>query len=176
VQQPGPSRGHAIEVRINAEDPTNYFPSLGRIERLGLPGGPGVRLDAAMFRGQEVTPYYDSMLGKLIVHAADRPQAIARCIRALRELRIVGVLTSLPVALATLQSEEFQSGNYDTGILERINTSSNARRDVAMLSGAIARFLAAEKVGVVVDSGEGAAPVQPAWAMIGRQERLWRKR
>jgi acetyl-CoA carboxylase biotin carboxylase subunit len=163
-------------VRINAEDPTNYFPSLGRIERLGLPGGPGVRLDAAMFRGQEVTPYYDSMLGKLIVHAADRPEAIARCIRALRELRIVGVLTSLPVAMATLQSEEFQSGNYDTGILERINTGSDERRDVAMLSGAIARFLAAEKVGVVVDPGEGAAPSQSDWAMMGRRERLWRKR
>ena len=129
-----------------------------------------------MYRGQEVTPYYDSMLGKLIVHAADRDQAIARCVRALRELRVVGVLTSLPVALATLQSEEFCSGHYDTGILERINRNSEERRDVAMLAGAVARFLAAEKVGVVAPSSDGAAPATPAWATLGRQERLWRTR
>jgi len=176
VSKPGQPRGHAIEVRINAEDPTTYFPSLGRIERLGLPGGPGVRLDAAMYRGQEITPYYDSMLGKLIVHAADRDQAIARCVRALRELRIVGVLTSLPVAMRTLQSEQFMSGNYDTSILERIDTSSQEHRDVAMLAGAAARFLAAEKIGAASAAVAGSQHETSAWATLGRQDRLWRKR
>ena len=176
ASQPGPPRGHAIEVRINAEDPATYFPSLGRIERLGFPGGPGVRLDAAMYRGMEVTPYYDSMLGKLIVFAADRDQAIARCLRALRELRVVGVMTSLPVAMRTLQSEQFLSGNYDTSILERIDTSSQEHRDVAMLSAAVARFLAAEKVRVASATVAAAGPDTPAWATLGRQERLWRKR
>ncbi len=176
VSQPGTPRGHAIEVRINAEDPATYFPSLGRIERLGFPGGPGVRLDAALYRGLEVTPYYDSMLGKLIVFAADREQAIARCIRALRELRIVGVMTSLPVAMRTLQSKEFVSGNYDTSILERIDTTSFAHKEVAMLSAAASRFLAAEKVGAATAAATGTAPAAPAWAVLGRQKRLWRTR
>ncbi len=176
VSQPRTPRGHAIEVRINAEDPDTFFPSLGRIERLGLPGGPGVRLDAAMYRGLDVTPHYDSMLGKLIVHAADRAQAIACCERALRELRIVGVLTSLPVAMRTLQSKEFQDGDYDTGILERIDTSSQEHREVAILAGAAARFLAAEKVGVASASVAGSKDEASAWATLGRQDRLWRKR
>ncbi len=164
VSQPGTPRGHAIEVRINAEDPATYFPSLGRIERLGFPGGPGVRLDAALYRGLEVTPYYDSMLGKLIVFAADREQAIARCIRALRELRIVGVMTSLPVAMRTLQSKEFVSGNYDTSILERIDTTSFAHKEVAMLSAAASRFLArvaAPATEADADAAAAAAVVAP---------------
>jgi acetyl-CoA carboxylase, biotin carboxylase subunit len=176
VSQPSAPRGHAIEVRINAEDPENYFPSLGKIERLGLPGGPGVRMDAAMFRGMEVTPYYDSMLGKLIVHGADRSQAIARCLRALRELRVVGVMTSLPVAMRTLQSDEFVSGNYDTSILERIDTGNHEHRDVAMLAAAAARFLAAEKVGVTTASESGSRQDVPIWALSGRQQRLWGQR
>lgn len=169
-------RGHAIEVRINAEDPDTFFPSLGRIERLGLPGGPGVRLDAAMYRGMEVTPYYDSMLGKLIVHAADRDSAIARGIRALRELRVVGVTTSLPVAIRTLQSEEFRSGNYDTSILERIDTKGDQYRDVAMLAAAAARFLAAERVGTTTSSASDTQQDVPTWAKIGREQRLRRTR
>ena len=168
--------GHSIEVRINAEDPETYFPSLGRIERLGFPGGPGVRLDAALYRGLEVTPFYDSMLGKLIVYGADRQQAIARCIRALQELRVVGVLTSLPVALRTLHSEEFVSGDYDTGILERIDCKSHTHQEVAMLSAAAARFLAAQKVGVPAAAEDGAAEAAPAWSLLGRQQRLWRTR
>jgi len=176
VSQPAAPRGHAIEVRINAEDPDTYFPSLGRIERLGFPGGPGVRLDAAMYRGMEVTPYYDSMLGKLIVFGTDRAQAIARCIRALRELRVVGVQTSLPVALRTLQSEEFVSGNYDTGILERIDCTSQANKDVAMLAAAASRFLQAEKVGAVGSATADDRQTIPTWAILGRQQRMWRGR
>ena len=129
-----------------------------------------------MYRGLEVTPYYDSMLGKLIVFAADRDQAIARCLRALRELRIVGVLTSLPVAMRTLQSQQFQSGNYDTSILERIDTSSQEHRDVAMLAAAVARFLAAEKIGVASAAVAAGRPDTPVWATLGRQERSWRAR
>lgn len=169
-------RGHAIEVRINAEDPETYFPSLGRITRLKMPGGPGVRLDSALFRGLEVTPFYDSMLGKLVVHGADREQAIARCVRALRELRIVGVATSLPVALRALQSEEFRSGDYDTGILERLDRKPPAdRRELAMLAAAAARFLSAEQAGALVAMHESAAHERtPRWATLGRIERLRR--
>jgi acetyl-CoA carboxylase biotin carboxylase subunit len=176
VRQPNEPRGHAIEVRINAEDPSNFFPSLGTITRLGLPGGPGVRLDSAMFRGLEITPYYDSMLGKLIVHGNDRAQAIMRMKRALRELRIVGVATSLPVALRTLESEPFESGNYDTSILATIDTDSREHREVAMLAAATARFLAAERVGAAAAAAgdEQAGDATPTWAQLGRRERLWR--
>jgi acetyl-CoA carboxylase biotin carboxylase subunit len=170
-------RGHAIEVRVNAEDPDTHFPSLGLISRLNLPGGPGVRLDSALYRGLQVTPFYDSMLAKLVVHGADREQAIARCVRALRELRIVGVSTSLPVALRTLQSEEFRGGDYDTGILERLAPGAPAERaELAMLAAAAARFLSAERAGA---SASGTAQDRrasvPRWAMLGRAERLRRQ-
>jgi acetyl-CoA carboxylase biotin carboxylase subunit len=168
-------RGHSIEVRINAEDPQTFFPSLGRITRLNQPGGPGVRLDSAMYRGLEVTPYYDSMLGKLVVHGEDRAQAIARCERAVRELRIVGVATSLPVALRTLRSDEFRSGDYDTGILERIQKGPPPERaELAMLAAAAARFLGAERAGAQAASTAAAAASAPRWAMLGRAERLRR--
>jgi acetyl-CoA carboxylase, biotin carboxylase subunit len=169
-------RGHAIEVRVNAEDPATFFPSLGKLTRINLPGGPGVRLDSAMFRGMEVTPFYDSMLAKLVVHGADREQAIARCIRALRELRIVGVATSLPVALAALRSDEFVRGDYDTGILERIDKKAPpAHRELAMLAAAAARFLGAERAGAASSAGASAErDAAPRWAMLGRTDRLRR--
>jgi len=168
-------RGHAIEVRVNAEDPNTYFPSLGRIARMSLPGGPGVRLDSALYRGMEVTPYYDSMLGKLVVHGADREQAIERCMRALRELRIVGVMTSLPVALRTLQSAEFRSGDYDTGILERIDKkAATVPNELAMLAAAAARFLVAERAGASTAARSARGDSVPAWAALGRTERLRR--
>jgi acetyl-CoA carboxylase biotin carboxylase subunit len=175
VTPPPEPRGHAIEVRVNAEDPNTYFPSLGRISRLNLPGGPGVRLDSALYRGMEVTPFYDSMLAKLVVHGADRAQAIERCGRALRELRIVGVATSLPVALRTLQSAEFRSGDYDTGILERIDKRASAvPAELAMLAAAAARFLAAERAGAGVAARDGAPDAPPMWARLGRVDRLRR--
>ena len=167
---PAEPRGHAIEVRINAEDPQTFFPSLGRITRLNVPGGPGVRLDSAMYRGLDVTPFYDSMLGKLIVHGEDRPHAIARMERALRELRIVGVATSAPVALRTLGSAEFRSGDYDTGILERIEKGPPlARRELAMLAAAAARYLGAERAGAQ-SAVASPASSSPRWALLGRAE------
>jgi acetyl-CoA carboxylase biotin carboxylase subunit len=169
-------RGHAIEVRINAEDPETFFPSLGRITRLTTPGGPGVRMDAALYRGLEVTPFYDSMLGKLIVHGDDRAHAIARCERALRELRIVGVATSIPVALRTLQSAEFRSGDYDTGILERIAKKPPPERaELAMLAAAAARFLGAEQAGAAAAAvHRPGVSITPRWGLLGRGERLRR--
>jgi acetyl-CoA carboxylase biotin carboxylase subunit len=169
-------RGHSIEVRVNAEDPETFFPSLGKVTRLLAPGGPGVRMDSALYRGLEVTPFYDSMLAKLIVHGSDREHAIARCERALRELRMAGVMTSLPVALRVLQSEEFRSGNYDTGILERIDRKPAANlRDLAHLAAAAARFLGAERAGAAAAARhEHQAARTPQWALLGRAGRLRR--
>ena len=111
-------RGHAIEVRINAEDPTRDFaPAPGRITRLRAPLGPGVRLDTHVEDGANVPPYYDSLLGKLIVWDETRPDAIARALRALGELEVTGVPTTREAAIAILRSEEFASGRYSTSFL-----------------------------------------------------------
>jgi acetyl-CoA carboxylase biotin carboxylase subunit len=111
--------GHAIEVRLNAEDPAQGFaPSPGRIERLRVPGGPGVRLDTHLESGAAIPSNYDSLIGKLIVWDADRPAAIARGLRALGELEIVGVATTRDFAMDVLRSDAFRSGNYSTSYVE----------------------------------------------------------
>jgi acetyl-CoA carboxylase biotin carboxylase subunit len=113
-------RGHSIEVRLNAEDPDNNFlPSLGVVDNLRWPGGPGVRVDSGVYSLMEVTPYYDSMLAKLISYGSDREEARRRMLRMLQELHVGGVKTSAGIALNVLQSPEFVSGEYDTGFLER---------------------------------------------------------
>ena len=160
-------RGHSIEVRINAEDPETFFPSLGTIERLSSPGGPGVRFDSALFRGLEVTPHYDSMLAKVIVQAQTRELAIARMLRALAELRIAGVKTSVPVAVRALRSEAFRSGDYDTGILETLDTGSD--RDPTLVAVAAALVRHAGLLAGTRASSASAAPTGPSgWTLAGR--------
>ena len=111
-------RGHAIEARINAEDPARGFlPVPGRIERFRAPLGPGVRVDTHLEDGALVPPQYDSLLAKVVVWDLDRPAAIARCVRALTELEVVGVPTTAGAALDILRTEEFQTGRYSTGFL-----------------------------------------------------------
>ncbi|HMI99335.1 MAG TPA: acetyl-CoA carboxylase biotin carboxylase subunit [Gaiellaceae bacterium] len=112
-------RGHAIEVRINAEDPTrDFLPVPGRIERFRPPLGPGVRVDTHVEDGSVIPPNYDSLLAKVIVWDTDRPAAIDRCLRALAELEVVGVPTTRAAAMDILRTEEFASGRYSTGFLE----------------------------------------------------------
>jgi acetyl-CoA carboxylase biotin carboxylase subunit len=116
-----PRQGHAIEIRINAEDPAHGFrPAPGLVERFRPPLGPGVRVDTAIADGAVIPPFYDSMIAKLIVHDADRPAAIARAIRALEELEVVGIPTTRDVALDVLRSAGFASGAYSTGYLEEM--------------------------------------------------------
>ena len=108
-------RGHAIECRINAEDPARDFaPCPGRINAMHLPGGPGVRMDTAAYQGYMIPPFYDSMIGKLIVSGEDRTQAIARMRRALAETLFDGVTTSTDFHLHLLVSDAFISGNFHT--------------------------------------------------------------
>jgi len=114
-----PRRGHAIEVRLNAEDPSRGFaPSPGVIERFRPPLGPGIRLDTHVEEGAVIPPYYDSLLAKLIVWDETRPLAIERGLRGLRELEIRGIATTRDVAAEILDSEEFRSGRYSTSFLE----------------------------------------------------------
>lgn len=111
-------RGHAIECRINAEMPEkNFMPCPGKIEQMHLPGGNGVRVDSATYDGFEVTPYYDSMIAKIIVRAADRREAIAKMSTALDEMVVVGVRTNLDFQYSILQNETFQAGLADTGFI-----------------------------------------------------------
>ncbi|MEK6273892.1 MAG: acetyl-CoA carboxylase biotin carboxylase subunit [Actinomycetota bacterium] len=112
-------RGHAIEVRINAEDPTrDFLPVPGRIERFRPPLGPGVRVDTHIEDGAVIPPNYDSLLAKVIVWDTDRPAAIDRCLRALAELEVVGVPTTKAAAMDILRTEEFAGGRYSTSFLE----------------------------------------------------------
>ena len=111
--------GHAIECRINAEDPQTFAPMPGRVTAYHAPGGLGVRVDSALFAGYLVPPYYDSMIAKLIVHAPTRPEAIARMRRCLDEFVVQGVKTTLPLHQRIIESPEFQAGEYTIHWLER---------------------------------------------------------
>ena len=113
-----PRRGHALELRLNAEDPARDFaPAPGLITRFRPPLGPGVRIDTFLEEGSSISPYYDSLIAKLIVWAEDRDSAIARGIRALEELELEGIPTTCGLALDVLRSPEFRSGEYSTTFL-----------------------------------------------------------
>ncbi len=110
--------GHSIEVRLNAEKLPNFRPSPGRISQYHAPGGLGVRMDSALYDGYSIPPYYDSLIGKLIVHGRDRPEALARLGRALSELIIDGIDTTIPLFHALLAEEAVQTGDYNIHWLE----------------------------------------------------------
>ncbi|NGO37914.1 acetyl-CoA carboxylase biotin carboxylase subunit [Limisphaera ngatamarikiensis] len=122
-------RGHALECRINAEDPFDDFkPSPGRVEMYYQPGGRGVRVDSHVYAGYTIPPYYDSMIAKLITHGRDRSEAISRMIRALGEYYITGIKTTIGLQQAILQDPNFRKGVYDTGFIERL--LGRARREL----------------------------------------------
>ncbi len=110
--------GHAIEVRLNAEKLPNFTPSPGRVTQYHAPGGLGVRMDSAIYDGYAIPPYYDSLIGKLIVHGRDRPEALARLRRALGELIVDGVDTTVPLFHALLEEQAVLSGDYNIHWLE----------------------------------------------------------
>ncbi len=111
--------GHAIECRVNAEDPETFSPTPGRVTAFHAPGGLGVRVDSALYAGYVVPPYYDSLVAKLIVHAPTRPEAIARLRRALDEFAVLGIKTTLPLHQRIIEQPEFQAGDYTIHWLEQ---------------------------------------------------------
>ena len=119
-------RGHAIEIRINAEDPDTFMPSPGTITHFHVPGGLGVRFDSAMYGGYTIPPYYDSMIGKLIVHGRNREECIKRLSRAIRETVVDGVKTTLPLHDWIIQQPEFISGEYTIKWLEEKLAEKNS--------------------------------------------------
>ena len=119
-QQDVVSRGHCIEIRLNAENPEmNFFPSPGTLTEFTMPAGPFVRIDSGFTAGSTVSPYYDSLLAKIIVWGRTRDEAIARTRRALAEVRVEGVVTTADYLEGILATPEFESGDYDTTFLER---------------------------------------------------------
>ncbi|MGD9563235.1 MAG: acetyl-CoA carboxylase biotin carboxylase subunit [Pyrinomonadaceae bacterium] len=114
--------GHAIECRINAEDPVKFTPSPGRITAFNIPGGPGVRVDTAVYPGYVVPPYYDSMIAKLIVHARTRELAINRMQRALDMMVVEGIKTTIPLHKKIMADKRFQTGDFSTKFMEEFET------------------------------------------------------
>jgi acetyl-CoA carboxylase biotin carboxylase subunit len=111
--------GHAIECRVNAECPDTFVPSPGTIQAFSVPGGPGIRVDTAMHTDATVTPYYDSMIAKIMAYGRDRDEAIARMRRTLEMTVIEGIKTSIPMHLRILADPDFQAGRITTGFMER---------------------------------------------------------
>ena len=111
--------GHAIECRITAEDPETFMPTPGRVTAFHAPGGPGVRIDSALYAGYVVPPHYDSLVAKLIVHGPTRAAAIGRLRRSLAEFAVVGIKTTLPLHQRIIEDASFQAGDYDIHWLER---------------------------------------------------------
>jgi acetyl-CoA carboxylase biotin carboxylase subunit len=180
-------RGHAIEVRLYAEDPFQRFaPSPGRIDVFRLPEGPGIRNDSGVYEGSEVSIHYDPMLAKLIVWAADRPRALARLGRALHELRVEGIRTTAPLFRALLADADFRAGRLDIGMLDRKLAAgelrpieSDAPADLPLLAAAIAHHERARRtLGAPATAGAPAASpgVAPArrqrWAAAARRAAL----
>ncbi|MBM4128787.1 MAG: acetyl-CoA carboxylase biotin carboxylase subunit [Nitrospira sp.] len=115
-------RGHAIECRINAEDPERFIPSPGKITFLSIPGGPGVRVDTALYPGYVIPPHYDSLIAKVVAHGKDREEAIARMRRALDEFVIEGIQTTIPFHKKVLNNPDFLKGEFYTNFVEKMNS------------------------------------------------------
>ena len=120
--------GHAIECRINAEDPVTFAPSPGTIHAFSVPGGPGVRVDTFAHSDCTIPPYYDSMIAKIIAHGRDRQEAIARMRRTLEMTVIDGIKTSIPLHLRILSDPDFVAGRLNTAFMERFLTEKKSRR------------------------------------------------
>ena len=170
--------GHAIECRINAEDPyNNFMPSTGRITHSLLPTGPGVRVDTGVYPGFEITPFYDPMIAKLIVWGETRAQAILRMRRALEEYRIVGVRTNIPFHQTLMDSHRFMGGQYDTRFVEERFSMDDAGdgKDIHAETAAILATLVAhretERSAHVVNRNERDTS---NWKWVGRWERMHR--
>ncbi len=172
-------KGWAIECRINAEDPyNNFIPSTGTVTSSITPKGPGVRVDSGVFPGSEITPYYDSMIAKLISYGENRQQAIVRMRRALSEYVIMGVRHNIPFHINLFNSVSFHAGRYDTRFVEErfsMTTYESAPTDDELETIAIAATLHAHS-----ERQKAAQVIAPAerdtsnWKWVGRYERIHR--
>jgi acetyl/propionyl-CoA carboxylase alpha subunit len=160
-------RGAAIECRITAEDPfAGFVPASGRVALVREPAGPGIRVDSALFSGMTVPSEYDSLLAKVIAYGSDREEALARMRRALEEMRVAGIPTSLPFHRAALFEQDFIAGRYDTGFVARWDPKKAPELADGVV--ALAAVLATRSRGE-----RRALPVaDPAWARAAREDAL----
>jgi len=170
--------GHAIECRINAEDPyNNFMPSTGIITHCLIPTGPGVRVDSGVYPGFEITPFYDPMIAKLIVWGETRAQAILRMRRALEEYRIVGVRTNIPFHQTMMDSHRFMGGQYDTRFveerfsMEEVEESRKNYSEVAALLATLVAHRETARSAQIVNRNERDTS---NWKWVGRWERMHR--
>jgi acetyl-CoA carboxylase biotin carboxylase subunit len=168
--------GWAIECRINAEDPyDNFVPSTGRITHMILPAGPGVRVDTGVYPGFEISPYYDSLISKLIVYGQNRAEAILRMRRALEEYKIVGVRTNIPFHQNLMDSHRFMAGQFDTRFVEERFSMESAEEgkethpEIAAIIAALAAHRLAQESTLVIQRGKRDTS---NWKWLGRWERM----
>jgi acetyl/propionyl-CoA carboxylase alpha subunit len=170
--------GWAIECRINAEDPyNNFLPSTGRISHILMPSGPGVRVDTGVYDGFEISPYYDSMISKLIVWGDTRAEAILRMRRSLEEYKIVGVRTNIPFHQSLMDSHRFMGGQFDTRFVEERFSMESAeegkttRADIAAIIATLVARQQTQRAAHIIQRGERDTS---NWKWISRWERMQR--
>ena len=167
--------GHAIEARIYAEDPqSGFLPSAGRVDHLELPGGPGVRLDTNLFEGQEISLYYDPILGKLIAFGSSRSSSVARLREALREFQVTGIKTTIPFLLRVLDHPRFLEGDFGTDFLDlhmddlKDEGLGRHKQAAAIAAVLFSRTRPEARAGA---NGERDPAMSP-WAMAGRRDQM----
>jgi acetyl/propionyl-CoA carboxylase alpha subunit len=168
--------GHAIECRINAEDPyNNFMPSVGKISTYIAPSGPGVRLDSGIYEGYEVTPFYDPMLAKLICWGDTRAEAIIRMRRALDEYKIMGLKTNIPFHQHLMNMQRFLAGRYDTEFIEKefemTEDPETLKPDVAAIVAALVEHQSRQQSSQIVQRNERDTS---NWKWVSRWERMQR--
>jgi acetyl-CoA carboxylase, biotin carboxylase subunit len=170
--------GWAIECRVNAEDPYNDFlPSTGRITQMILPTGPGVRVDTGVYPGFEISPYYDSLISKLVVGGETRGEAIMRMRRALEEYKIIGIRTNIPFHQRMMESTRFLAGQYDTRFVEErfsLEAAEEGREDLSEIAAILATLVAhqqAQRAAQIIQRNERDTS---NWKWVGRWERMHR--
>ena len=171
-------KGWAIECRINAEDPyNNFMPSTGRISHLLLPTGPGVRVDTGVYPGFEISPYYDSLISKLIVYGETRAEAILRMRRALEEYRIIGVRTNIPFHQNLMDSHRYMAGRFDTQFVEKrfsMEKADRGRETVPEIAAIIATLVAHQRTERSVHVIQRGERDTSNWKWVSRWERMHR--
>ena len=170
--------GWAIECRVNAEDPyNNFLPSTGRITHTLLPTGPGVRIDSGVYPGFEISPYYDSLISKLIVWGETRAEAILRMRRALEEYRVVGVRTNIPFHQRLMDSHRFMGGQFDTRFVEErfsMDAADNSREDQSEIAAIIATLVTHRQTRLMANIVQRGERDTSNWKWVGRWERMHR--
>jgi len=170
--------GWAIECRINAEDPyNNYLPSTGRITHMIMPTGPGVRLDTGVYSGFSISPYYDSLIAKLIVSGESRGEALLRMRRALEEFKIIGIRTNIPFHQRMMYSTSFMAGQYDTRFVEErfsMENTPEVKGDLTEVAAILATLVAHQQTQRAAHIIQRNERDTSNWKWVGRWERMQR--